>query len=101
VDVTRGPDGVQVVLLRLLHRRITLREDANQLAPRDGFINQADGALARDRQRHERVGKQHRVAQRKDRQLVGQLQRPFAGRELFEVQSVVAFGHGADVLLLW
>ena len=72
VDVARGAHPVQVVLLRLFDRGVALGEDTYQLAARDRLVNQADRALAGDRQRHERVGEQHGVPQRKDRELVGQ-----------------------------
>ena len=69
VDVRRGADGVEIVLARLLDRRVALREDGDQLAVRDRIVDQADRALARHRQRHERIGKEDRVAQRQNRQL--------------------------------
>ncbi len=47
------PIGVEIVLRRLLDRRLTLGEDANH-PPRGGrFVDQTDGRLARDRERHE------------------------------------------------
>ena len=70
VDVAGRADRVQIVLLRLLDRRVALREDANQLAAGDRLVDEPDRALARHRERHERVRKQHRVAERQDRQLV-------------------------------
>ena len=44
VDVRRGADRVQVVLRRLLDRRVALREHRDQLAVRDRIVDQADGA---------------------------------------------------------
>ena len=48
-----------------------LREDADQLAAGDRVVDQLDGALARHGQRHERIRKQHRVAQRQHRHSAG------------------------------
>ena len=53
VDVRRGADRVEIVLARLLDRRVALREHGDQLAVRDRIVDQADRALARHRQRHE------------------------------------------------
>ena len=69
VDVRRGADRVQIVLRRLLDRRVALREDRDQLAVRDRIVDQADGALARDGERHERIRKEDGVPKRQDRQL--------------------------------
>jgi len=85
---------IQVPLLGLLDGRIALREDANQLAGGDGFVDQAHGALARDRERHERVGEEDGVAKGKDRDLVRDRQRTITGRELFHLEGLVALTHG-------
>ena len=69
VDVRRRADAVQIVLRRLLDRRVALREDRDQLAVGDRVVDEADGALARHGQRHERIRKEHRVPKRQDRQL--------------------------------
>ena len=67
VDVRQRADRMQVVLSRLLLRRILLREDADELAAGDRLVDQLDGALAGDRERHEGIRKEHRVAQRQHR----------------------------------
>ena len=64
-----GADGIQVLLLRLVDGGLALREDADHPVAGAGLVDQADGGLARHRQRHERIGKQDRVAKRQDRQL--------------------------------
>ena len=69
VDVRGGADGVEVLLARLLHRRVALREDGDQLAGADRLVDQAHRALARHGERHERIREEHRVAERQDRQL--------------------------------
>ena len=70
------PTRIQIVLLRLLDSRVALREDADQLAAGDRLVDQADRALARHGERHERVRKQHGVAERKNRKLVRDVERP-------------------------
>ena len=69
VDVGRGADAVEIVLPRLLDRRVALGEDGDQLAVGDRVVDQPDRALARHGERHERIGKQDRVPQRQNRQL--------------------------------
>ena len=101
VDVAGGPDGVEVVLLRLLDRCVPLRENANQLAGRDRLVDQPHRALTRHRERHERVGEQHGVAQRQDRQLVGNGERPVAGRQFLEIERVVTVTHGGCSPTYW
>ena len=53
VDVGERADRMEIVLPRLFLRRILLREDADQLAAGDRLVDQPDGALAGDGQRHE------------------------------------------------
>ena len=69
VDVRRRADGIEVLLLGLLDGRVALREDGDELAAGERVFDQADRALAGDRERHERMREQHRVPQRQDRQL--------------------------------
>ena len=64
VDMGGGANRIEVGLQRFVERGIALREDADQLAVGDGFVDQPHRTLTRHRQRHERVRKQHRVAQR-------------------------------------
>src|SRR5206468_11706360 len=71
VNVRGGADGVEIVARRLFDGRITLGEDGDQLAVRNRIVDEPDGALAGDGERHERVGKEDGVAQRQDRQLRG------------------------------
>ena len=80
VDVGRGADRIQVFLQRLFDRGLALREDADQLAGGVGLFDQAHRCLARDRQRHERIGEQDGVAERQYRQFGGNLERPFGVR---------------------
>ena len=74
------PTGYKIGLLRLFDRGVALREDGDQLAVRNRIVDQTDGALARDRERHERIRKEDRVAEREDRQLGRNRERPIAGR---------------------
>jgi hypothetical protein len=69
VDVRRGADRIQVVLPRFFDRRVALGEDRNQFSVRDRIVDEPDGALARDRERHERIGKKYSIPKREDRQL--------------------------------
>ena len=77
VDVGGGADRIEVFLHRLFDRGFALREDADQLAGGVRLFDEADRGLARDRQRHERIGKQDRVAERQYRQFGRNLERPF------------------------
>ena len=87
VDVRGRANRVQVLLVRFVERGVALREHADDLARIDGLVDQPDGALARNRQRHERIGEQHRVAQRQQRELWRDRERPFAARPLRESGS--------------
>jgi hypothetical protein len=69
VDVRRGADGVEVGLARFFDGGIPLREHGDQLAVRDRLVDQANGALPRHRERHERIRKENGVSKREDRQL--------------------------------
>ena len=69
VDVRRGSNREEICLRGLLDRRIALGKDGDQLAVADGLINETHRTLAGDRERHEGIGKQHRVPERKNRQL--------------------------------
>ena len=71
VDVRQRADRMQIVLAGFLAGRIVLREDADDFAAGDRIVDELDGAFARHRERHERVGKQHRVAQRQRRHIAG------------------------------
>ena len=88
VDVRGGADRVQIVLQRLLDRGVALREHRDQLAVRDGVVDQADRALARHRQRHERIRKEDRVAQRQDRQLGRNRERPIGVRQVLGLEGL-------------
>ena len=100
VNQTGGSDLVQVGLLRLLDGRIPLREDADQFALRDGFVDQTNRAFARHRERHEGIRKQDGVAEGQDRQLIRNRDRTIAGGQFFQIQRLVAFGHGGNPLLI-
>ena len=92
VDVRRRADPMQVVLGRLFDRGIPLREHADELAAGDRLFDQAHGALARHGQRQERIGKQHGVAQRQNRQLARNGYRMFRGR-VADVETFVFTTH--------
>ena len=92
VDVGRGADGVQVRLGGFVDRRVALREHRDQLAVGNRVVDEPHGALAGDGQRHERIGKEDRVAKREDRQLGWNRERPIADRGVlgFEVLDLIA-----------
>ena len=77
VDVRDRADAVEIVLAGLFRRRLALREDADELVALDGRLDEPHGTLSGHRQRHEGVGEQNRVAERQDRQLRRNGQRPF------------------------
>ncbi len=96
VDVRDGADRVQVVLRRILDRRVFLREDTNQPGRRVGFLDEAHRCFAGDGQRHEGIGKQHRVAQRQHGHFRGHLNRPFgvgAGLEQRHEAILILIAH--------
>ena len=92
VDVCGGADRIEVVLERFLDGRLALGEDANHPAGGAGLVDQADRRLARDGQRHEGVGEQHRVAQRQHGHVVGNRQ-SFRARRLFDDDGFVTVAH--------
>ena len=92
VDVAGGADGVEVVLARVLFRGLTLGEDGNHPAGRDGVVDQPHRALASHRQRHERIGEQHRVAQRQHGEFSGNLER-LLGRRIAGLESIFLIAH--------
>jgi hypothetical protein len=67
VDVGRRARAVQIVLGGLFNRRVALREYPDDPAGGGRFVDQANGALAGDRERHEGIGEQDRVPQREHR----------------------------------
>jgi hypothetical protein len=83
VDVRGGADRVEIVLERLLHRRLALGEHADHPARGSRVVDQTDRRLARDSKRHERIRKQHGVAQREQRQLRGHDERTIGRRPGF------------------
>ena len=92
VDVRGGADLEQIALPGLFDRRITLREDGDQLAVGDRIVDQADGAFARHGERHERIRKKDRVPKREDRELRRNRERPIADRDVLcpEVLDLIA-----------
>ena len=92
VDVGGRADRVEVLLQGLLDGRFALREDADHPARRARFVDQSDRRFARHGQRHEGIGKQHRVAERQHRHVVGNRQ-PFRGRRLFDDDGFVTVAH--------
>ena len=91
VDVGGRPDLVEVGLGRLLDGGVALREDRDQPAAGHRLVDQPDRRLAGHGQRHERVGEEHRVAQRQHGQRVGD-ERTFRARDLLGLE---AFGFRA------
>jgi hypothetical protein len=87
VDVGGRPDVVEVGFSRLLDGGVTLGEDRDEAAAGHRFVDQANRRLPRDGERHERVGEQHRVAQRQHGQGVGD-ERTFRARNLFGLEAV-------------
>jgi hypothetical protein len=86
-------DPVELVLCRLLDRRVALREHADQLASADRFFDEPHRAFAGDRQRQKRIRKQHRVAQRKNRQFARYRDRVL-GRRFPDFETFVFTTHG-------
>ena len=64
VNMRERADGVKIRLRRVVDGRIPLREDADHRTGRDRVVDQLHRRFAGDRERHERIGKQDRVAQR-------------------------------------
>ena len=94
VNMRGGADGVQVLLRRLLDGRVTLGEHRDQLAVRDRIVDEPDGALAGDGERHERIGKQDGVAKRQNRQLRRNGERPIADRDVLGLEVLDLIAHG-------
>jgi hypothetical protein len=82
VDVRDRADRIEILLQRLLEGRFPLREHADHPAGGVGLLDQAHRCLARDRERHEGIGEEDRVAKRKDRQFWRNLDRPVEVRGL-------------------
>ena len=93
VDMRGGADRIEVRLAGLFERRVALREHRDQLAVGDRIVDQADGALARDRKRHERIRKEDRVSQREDRQLRRNRERPIADRDVLWLEVLELIAH--------
>ena len=65
------PIAEEVFLGGLFDRRVTLGEDGDQPAAGHRLVDEAHRGLPRDGERHERIRKEHRVAERQDGQLSG------------------------------
>ena len=87
------PTRIEIVLARLLDARVALGEDGDQLAVGDRIVDQPHGALARHRERHERVGKQDRVPKRQNRQLRRNRERPIADRDVLGLEVLDLIAH--------
>jgi len=61
VNVGRGADRVEILEHRLFDRGVALGEYANHTPRRGGLVDQAHGGFPRDRERHERIRKEHCV----------------------------------------
>ena len=59
-----------------------------------GFVDEPDGALAGDGERHERIGKQDGVAKRQNRQLRRNGERPIADRDVLGLEVLDLIAHG-------
>ena len=70
VDFRQGADTVQICAGWRFHARVQLRDDAQNLLRALQRIQQGQRALAADGQRQHRARKQHRIAHRKNGQLV-------------------------------
>jgi hypothetical protein len=99
VDVGRSAHGVQIGLHRLLDGRVALGEDGDQLAVRDGVVDQANRAFARDGERHERIRKEDRVSKRQDRQLGRDIERPIADRDVLGLEVLELIAHRDPFLI--
>ena len=76
-DAGGAAHGVEVGRSRLLDARVALGDDADdRLFLRDGLLDQLHGFLAPDIDGDDRVRKQDGIAQRKDGQKLGNLDRP-------------------------
>ena len=101
MDVGGGADRIEIVLQRLLDRRFALREHADHPAGGVASSIRRTDALARNRQRHEGIRKQHRVAQRQDGQLAGNRQRPLTGRPVVvDVEAISSADRSWAILLM-
>ena len=99
MDVRRGADRVEIGLAGFLDPRVALGEDRDELAVRDHVVDQADGALAGHRERHERVGEEHRVAQRQHGQLGRNRERTVPGQRFVRLLTFVLVDHGDLVFI--
>ena len=71
VDGGQRPDPVEIRPLRLLRRRVALREHADQMAAADGFLDELERSGPPRGEGQDRLWEQHGIAQRQDRQLIG------------------------------
>jgi hypothetical protein len=83
VDVRERADAMQIALHRIVHGRVPLRDDADDLPLAHRVVDEGNGALTRHGQGQDGVGKEDGVAERKDPELSG---------EIVEVDVVDAIG---------
>ena len=88
VDVARRADRVEILLLRIVLGRVALGEHGDHASRGHRLVDQADRTLARHRQRHEGLRKEHGVAERQHRDLLRHVLR----------QAALIVGHGFDVI---
>ena len=98
VDVGQRPNWVQIRLAGLFLIGLVLGEHPDQLAARNGLVNQLDGALPRHSQRHEGIGEEDGVAERQHRHVRGDDVRPLSSAVLGTRRFV---GHNATSLVAW
>ena len=84
-----GAVGVEILLFRILHRHVGLRNAAYEEPPLLRFPDEAYGFIAAYRNGEYRSGKKHRIAQRQHREGIGQF------RFVHMLQGV-ALKHGED-----
>ena len=94
VNVRGRADSVQIRLRRLFGGGVALGEDRDQFPVGNRFVNQSHRTLARDRQGHEGIREQYRVAQRKDRQFWRNGQRPIGRSEIVGLEILDLIAHG-------
>ena len=98
VDVSCRADRIEICLRRLLNSRLELSEYADDPVVGNRLLDQANGTLSSHRQWHEGIRKQDGIAQRQDRQLGWDRDRPLHARDLL-IEELVLIAHCATLLL--
>ena len=92
---------MQIGLHRFLGGGIALREHRDQLAVGNRIVDEPDRTLARDRQGHERIRKQDRVAQGQDRQLGRNRQWPIGSSQFLGIEILDLIAHVELLVCDW